>query len=638
MSENTRPPPTSQEAPASQVRRAGLPRANPDVSYAAVASGRLSPSCQVLQPQSNVPPPCSPPRSRYLGEIPTSQTEFYQLQFPRLGEAHPSSMFGSSNHSSTMLSGAHTAQTPIALLPAQSVAHSPHYPSDSPRWDAQSQLSVEDHCSAQSFQPDTSPELPSWPASHTRIRPRPRPIPLSSELASDDNFFTRRPHISLTATQAAPLPHAQPSVPSQPQEYIFVHSQTPAQPYRQSPSVLSSPMAPPGPRAPPFAAQPPPASPGSVLDLSYSTGDEFTILSDRQTTPQLIAPAPSGSTTATKGKSVAKPSDGPNDKPTMAGDASGLAKAAKGKAKGRARAKASGKAKAKGKGKTKEDTSGSKSDATTRPKKKPRTKKAAKPGETLETVTAKQHAEAALGLNDSDAETRGASDLESDEDNELTGSGRWGHHKFTLHEWWYDPEDYEYHKSNQGASHKDASTLLFQGKFNPKQVKDCLDSVLRLYKTYKRFVKRSGTARPNEDEEKEIRGVLAANGVRYSYEQLIRFGKSNIFEVMDRVLHHRPEIQKIINNDPAHDITDDEDDTEDKEDEDSKKGKSNKRAHTPEEQCEHLHRMEIVMSESVQLLASRTRISERELDIATRREDREAQTQQTQVDLEARQS
>ncbi|KAG8723181.1 hypothetical protein FRC09_004371 [Ceratobasidium sp. 395] len=151
----------------------------------------------------------------------------------------------------------------------------------------------------------------------------------------------------------------------------------------------------------------------------------------------------------------------------------------------------------------------------------------------------------------------------------------------------------------------------------PRQVKDCLDSTLRLYKTYKRFVKRSGTARPDEDEEKTIRGVLAANGI------------------MDRVLHHMPEIQKIIHNDPAHDITSDEEDNE--EESGKGKGKGRKRAHSPEEQLEHLHRMETVMSESMELLAAQTQISQRELDIATRREEREALTQRTHAELKARQ-
>ncbi|KAG8679556.1 hypothetical protein FRC08_016897, partial [Ceratobasidium sp. 394] len=275
MFENTSLPPST----GSKARpRPRSPLASPEISYAAVAGGRASPSRHLTSgPQVSPATPRSPPRTRFLGMVSANRNEFYDLMYPAMNCA--------------------ASASPGVAAQGGQQAPLRH---DTPDWEICSPPPTSTLLSVLSAprtsQASTTSGAPPPPSQSVRQRPRPRmrPVPSDSGVETDDNRFILRPvnnprreQVGLTtSSQASAAPIIQPATANgqsvnssqASRSYIFVHSQTPAppsQPVQPAPQAESKSL-----------PQPRVFSP-DVMELT-STNDELTG-DEQEATPRRVA-------------------------------------------------------------------------------------------------------------------------------------------------------------------------------------------------------------------------------------------------------------------------------------------------------------------------------------------------------------
>ncbi|KAG8688883.1 hypothetical protein FRC11_004582 [Ceratobasidium sp. 423] len=150
---------------------------------------------------------------------------------------------------------------------------------------------------------------------------------------------------------------------------------------------------------------------------------------------------------------------------------------------------------------------------------------------------------------------------------------------------WFSDENFTYAKNNQAAMYRRESEDLFEGRFTPQQIKDLHTRLLFKYQVTNQVLSKTGGGDGAGESENETKYVaqgaakvdgdskgskrygrvkkrLLALGLKIGPASIIEFSKSNIYEKMDEQLCHCPETVKLIDMNPAREMTptDDEDD------------------------------------------------------------------------------
>ncbi|KAG8681294.1 hypothetical protein FRC08_015727 [Ceratobasidium sp. 394] len=356
MFENTFLPPST--GPKARPRHRS-PLASPEISYAAVAGGRASPSRHLTSGlQVSPAPPRSPPRTRFLGMVSADRNEFYDLMYAASASPGVAAQGGQ--------------QAPLRH--------------DTPDWEICSPPPTSTLLSVLSAprtaQASTPSGAPPPPSQSVRQRPRPRmrPVPSDSGAETDDDRFILRPVNNpqreqvdlMTSSQASVAPIVQPATANAQSvnssqashSYIFIHSQTPALPSQpMQPALQAESKSLPKPcvfspdvmeltstndeltgdeqeATPRRAAVPPPAAAPAAPVASNSVAPApVAPAAAAPVAPALTAPAapaltaPAAVPSTTKAKPRAKVSTAANVVEATAGSAKRKGKSGKGKAK-----------------------------------------------------------------------------------------------------------------------------------------------------------------------------------------------------------------------------------------------------------------------------------------------------------------